>query len=183
MDLGARIRLVRTDKNISIKELAEAVSVSPSMISQIERNLCNPSLPLLKHIAQSLELPLWGLLYEEELSTRVIRKDNRKIITVSDNGKMQQAYLTPNRNLLKDKNQGLEIIHNEWKKESSSGFFNHAGEEAIYVLEGSIEITIGEESYILEQDDCIYYEASVPHNVHVLSDVAKFLAIITPPSF
>ena len=50
-DLGARIRAMRTQANLSQTELAKRVGVTPSSISQIESGLIYPSLPALFRMA------------------------------------------------------------------------------------------------------------------------------------
>ncbi len=41
----------------------------------------------------------------------------------------------------------------------------HEGEEFIYVLEGEMEVTIGEHREVLYPGDAIYYHSSLPHLV------------------
>ena len=57
-DLGARIRSVRSQQGVSQKHLAKLTGVTPSTISQVEKNLIYPSLPALLRIAESLSMPV-----------------------------------------------------------------------------------------------------------------------------
>ena len=60
----------------------------------------------------------------------------------------------------------------------------HPGEEATLVLNGKMEIQVGSETYILEEGDCIYYYASLPHKItNVGEGELVFVSAITPPKF
>ena len=63
--LGNKIRMLRTEKNITLKGLADKVNVTASLISQIERGLANPSISSLKAIADVLEVSVAELLEEK----------------------------------------------------------------------------------------------------------------------
>lgn len=186
MDIGAKIREIRKSKKISIRSMAEQAEVSASMISQIERNLCNPSLLLLRRIAEILDMPIWALLYDEEKSTAsLIRKEDRQLINIDKEGRLKQAYLTPKLNTRIEENEReLEIIYDEWEPGVSSGFMTHKGEEAVYVLSGKLEASIGSDVFALSEGDCLFYDPETPHQLGNNSETTvKFLTIITPATF
>ena len=56
--LGKKIKEARERLGLSIKDLATKVDVSSSLLSQIERDLANPSLNTLRSIAAQLEVSL-----------------------------------------------------------------------------------------------------------------------------
>ncbi|HEX16329.1 MAG TPA: cupin domain-containing protein [Deltaproteobacteria bacterium] len=41
--------------------------------------------------------------------------------------------------------------------------FQHEGEEFLYVLEGTHEFIYGDQRYIMEEGDCVYFDSEVPH--------------------
>lgn len=58
----------------------------------------------------------------------------------------------------------------------------HEGEEFIYVLNGIIEINYGQNTYILEEGDSIYYDSIVAHHVHAADNhKAQILGVIYTP--
>jgi transcriptional regulator with XRE-family HTH domain/mannose-6-phosphate isomerase-like protein (cupin superfamily) len=57
-ELGPRLRRVREDRGLSVRELARRISCSPSLISQIERGLSAPSVGILYAIATELRASL-----------------------------------------------------------------------------------------------------------------------------
>ena len=56
IDLGKKIQDFRNMRGMSLRELAKRAGTTASMLSQIERNLVNPSISTLKAIAQALEV-------------------------------------------------------------------------------------------------------------------------------
>jgi transcriptional regulator with XRE-family HTH domain len=60
--LGAFIRAQRTTTGLSLRELAHRTNVSNAYLSQLERGLHEPSLSVLKSIAEALGIPLESLL-------------------------------------------------------------------------------------------------------------------------
>jgi transcriptional regulator with XRE-family HTH domain/mannose-6-phosphate isomerase-like protein (cupin superfamily) len=58
VELGPRLRRVRADRGLSVRELARRTSCSPSLISQIERGLSAPSVGMLYAIASELRTSL-----------------------------------------------------------------------------------------------------------------------------
>jgi DNA-binding XRE family transcriptional regulator/mannose-6-phosphate isomerase-like protein (cupin superfamily) len=56
--LGPRLRAVREERGLSVRELARRISCSPSLISQIERGLSAPSVGILYAIATELRASL-----------------------------------------------------------------------------------------------------------------------------
>lgn len=59
IDLGKKIQDFRNMRSMSLRELAKRAGTTASMLSQIERNLVNPSISTLKSIAQALEVPMF----------------------------------------------------------------------------------------------------------------------------
>lgn len=56
---------------------------------------------------------------------------------------------------------------------------NHDGQEFIYVLQGTMEVRLGNEIHLLEQGDAIYYDSTVPHLVKCHGkDTVKILAVL-----
>ena len=55
----------------------------------------------------------------------------------------------------------------------------HDGQEFIFVLQGKMEVRLGEEVHILEPGDAIYYDSTVPHLVKCHGEqTTKILAVL-----
>jgi quercetin dioxygenase-like cupin family protein len=69
------------------------------------------------------------------------------------------------------KNHSIEFIYNVYEKGGSTGeMYSHAGEECGLVLEGRLEVTAEENTYILEAGDSIVLDSSKPHKLTNVSD-------------
>jgi hypothetical protein len=49
------------------------------------------------------------------------------------------------------------------------------------VLTGSIELLYGQETYVLNEGDSIYYDSIIPHDLHAFEGEARILAILYAP--
>ncbi len=54
----------------------------------------------------------------------------------------------------------------KWMLKKAMNSSSHEGEEFLYVLEGTIEVIYGQNNYVLETGDSIYYDSIVSHHVH-----------------
>lgn len=65
LSLGDKIRLLRTEKKMSLQELAERAGISLSYLSEIERGTVYPSLNTVKRIAEALDVPPTSIMGQE----------------------------------------------------------------------------------------------------------------------
>ena len=62
------------------------------------------------------------------------------------------------------------------------GPFRHDGEECVLVLNGTIEVTLGNEVIQLREGDCVYFPGQIPHSWRNPSDEpARLLIAESPP--
>jgi len=161
--IGKRIRDLRNEKGFTLADLAGKVNFSPSLISQLERGGINPSISLLKSISDVFEIPLSFLLEEEETfvkqSSPVVMAKERKVIMWE--GGIRFALLSRTLDL------GCEFIYNEWPPGSSTGKerYIHDGVESGIILEGEMELELGDEVYRLKPGDSITFRCDVPHRL------------------
>jgi transcriptional regulator with XRE-family HTH domain len=182
-DLGKKIRKYRTDKRLTIKGLAEVVSVSPSMISQIERGYASASLVTLDKIAKALEVPVSEFFEvtskDGEKKKKIVRKEERKSIKFA-NSPVIYNLLTATFD------SAIEFLlietppHTPTTKVTK---FSHPGEEFFYVLKGPIILNVGDESFLLNEGDSGSFDSSIPHNLENNSDEKTLLLIAATEKF
>jgi quercetin dioxygenase-like cupin family protein len=113
---------------------------------------------------------------DETLTAEVVRKDRRKVMWSRRGGR--ETLLTPNVQRL------LEVTLEDADPSDDVELLPHPGEELGYVLEGTFEVTIGDERFVLEAGDSIYLNASIPHAARVIGDTpGRAIWVATPPSF
>ncbi|MBA1335804.1 MAG: hypothetical protein HPY66_1432 [Firmicutes bacterium] len=182
--LGNKIREVRLGKNLKLSELADKTGLSTSYISLLERDLTSPSISSLRKIAEALEVPLFHFLIEENKSSIITRKDERKKLALPQSNIVYE-YVTPipTGNQVKPK---LEIIYTELEPDawSSDEPMSHKADECLLVLGGEIEVHVGAEVYVLKEGDSLYIEEMIPHRFCTLSrEKAKLISAMVPAIF
>jgi len=177
--LGETIRRIRAEKGLSLRELAEMTELTPSFLSQVERDLAEPSITSLRKIADALGAPIFYFLMENGKPSPVVRKNERKAL------KMPQSHLVYEL-LVPDLNRSMEVWIGRLTKGAVSCDMplTHQGEECIVVLHGKMEVQLGEEFHVLDEGDSIYYFGSIPHKLKsVGEEELVFISAITPAVF
>ncbi len=185
-NVGEKITSIRTQKSISISELAERCGFSSEMMAKIEENESIPSLGHLIKVARALGVRLGTFLDDmDQLGPVITRNGELKKGTSFSNNETSAKWNLNFFPLATDKSgRHMEPFIVEISRQSSSVFSqsSHEGEEFIYVLSGSIEIRYGKSIYFLSQGDSIYYDSVVDHLVSTTDETpAKVLAVVYAP--
>lgn len=93
--LGERIRNFRKNKSITLQQLSDETGLSIGYISQIERNLVDPSLSSLRKISKSLDIPTYLLMETEKHSDDLTTKSGDVIMMKQPNSTVEYHLLTP----------------------------------------------------------------------------------------
>lgn len=163
-DLGGRIKTVRQQQGLSQKELAERTGVTPSSISQIEKNLIYPSLPALFRLAESLAVGVTaffegmspaqnGCVFPGNAGAGVVLEKSCK-------GMVEGQRLLPPA--IGDAAAEPYLLRIEAGKKLSGHFFNHKGEELGYLLQGQLSLWINGQRQEAGPGDLIYLRREVP---------------------
>lgn len=164
--LGNHIRELRKKRSLTLEQLATQVGITASGLSQIERDLVDPSLSLLKKLADALGVSLHNL-FVENTANYVSRKEDRKQIFFCDNNLIYE-FLTP-RSSQSDIPPKMEVnlVTLKAKTYGSDQYTSHNADECFVVLHGIYEILIeNEDSITLYEGDCIYHTAGVNHRIY-----------------
>jgi transcriptional regulator with XRE-family HTH domain len=176
--LALRLRHARLVTGLTMLQLAQKAGCSESLISKIERGSATPSLAMLHRLATSLDTNISALMSEETPSSGpILRRGERPVI--SANGIALERLVLPTRGGLLQAN-----IHIVSAGVASDGLIEHSGEEIGYVLEGTIELTLGEERHILGEGDVFTFSSHIPHGYrNVGTAVARILWVNSPATF
>lgn len=184
MDIGGNIRKKRTSKELTVQEMAKLTGLTSGYISQVERNIVNPSVNTLKKISDALSVPIASLFIEENIiedteSNYVVRKSKRKSL-VNPQLKTEISLLSPNLN----NNLELILIHAQPGGNSGEDYYTHEGEECGTVLQGTLTIEMIDKKFKLYEGDSITFKSSTPHKWYNEGDEESIsIWAITPPSF
>lgn len=163
--VGRRLQEVRKQRQMTLDQLAAASGISKSMLSQIERELANPTFATLWNIAQSLGLEISTLTGETEPDAR----SDQAIETM-------RGHFTPTLQsadgccLLRILSPVTTASRIEWyrlemdragKLESephAAGTLEH-----LTCLDGTIRVASGGAEQILAKGDTARYRGDIPH--------------------
>lgn len=179
MNIGAKIRRLRQEKNLTQDELASRCELSKGFISQLENDLTSPSLNTLTNILESLGTTLKDF-FNDYSDERIVFR-NEDFYEVEDKDyKFKIEWIIPNA----QKNMMEPIIITLEQGGSSKEEIAHQGEEFGYVLTGSIYIHLGSKKYRAKKGEAFSYKSNVNHYIsNAGKNEAKVMWIASPPSF
>ena len=177
MNLGKKIKQMRNHKGLTQEELADRCELTKGYISQLENNLNSPSIATLTDILSALGSNL-SEFFQEEREEKIVFSKNEFIEKDADGVLIN--WLIPNA----QKNMMEPILVELAEGAETAGDIPHEGEEFGYVLEGKIDILLGNKRHLCKKGEAFYYSASKPHSIlNKGKGKAKFLWISTPPNF
>jgi transcriptional regulator with XRE-family HTH domain/KaiC/GvpD/RAD55 family RecA-like ATPase len=163
IDLGMRLKELRTKRGLSQTELAELVGVTPSTISQVESNLIYPSLPALLKMAEVLSVEVSSFFQEKaDLRNRVIFPAAEAVEVKFPDlpaGSVYANLLIPVDLESKAEPYLIEVPPD---KSLPSHFFIHKGEEFGYLMSGKLQLKLEKAVYNLRAGDVIYLTTEMP---------------------
>lgn len=179
LDLGKRLRAIREEKSISLSQLAEKTGYTKSFISQVEKNKTSPSISSLLRITDTLGIKPQEILHREGTSDKIMVKKSERDRYFHKKSKAQFEFL-----FTKNPTRKMEPLFVTIEAGGCSDSYSHDGEEFGTVLKGTLELTVGNETFLLEEGDCVYFNSQVQHHWRNKGpDEVVALWITTPPSF
>lgn len=174
---GRQLRELRLQKGYSQRELADRAEVTSGFISQVEQNKSNPSISTLRRMLDALETTM-AEFYTRELqpsSQYFFKKD--ELVDIG-NGDVEYWLVGAGRHGRK-----MDLLHEMYPPKADSGMIKHTGHEAGVVVSGCIELTVGDETAVLQVGDAYYFESRIPHRFNNIGDVeCHIISANTPPS-
>lgn len=162
-NLGKKIRMIRKQNGLTLKEMANVCGLSSAFLSQVETGTVNPSLTTVKAVADALNISLGQLFTDkpsdEGTSSYLTKSENRKTFTVDGGIKFQL--------LTRGIDVPFEFLLNRFPPETTlgEGFHTHEGTECVLLLEGELKVETGGEVHHLKPGDTLTMKSSVPHRV------------------
>ena len=184
--VGEKIKSLRESKSISREEMSERSGLAVEQIERIENNVDLPSLAPLIKIARVLGVRLGTFLDDQaETGPAICRHaGGNDTISFSNNAIQSRKHMEYHALAKSKADRHTEpfIIDVAPADDNDFVLSTREGEEFIYVLEGTMEISYGHDTYLLEAGDSIYYDSIVPHHVHAYQgQAARILAVVYTP--
>ena len=157
-DIGTKIKELRAKIGMSQKELADRVDLTPSFISQMERNQISPSLNSFMQICNALGVSLSEILERKKPEDVQWLVKKEKILSnplLNENG-LRSFSIVKNGNI----SGTLVVLEPHTRTEKQ--FIPVEGKKLIYVLKGDISVVINNRGETLTSGDSIYLKEGVP---------------------
>ena len=179
-NLGLRLKTLRTARGMSQRRLAASAGVSNATISLIEHGRTDPSMGLLKRILDGL-----GVSFAEFFA--------------SDAGGQEQVFFRKGE--LSEISSGpisyrqvgsdlagsqLQILYERYRPGADTGqsMLSHDAEEGGIILEGRLEVTVGDQVQTLSAGDAYRFNSRLPHRFrNTGNEDCVIVSACTPPSF
>ena len=176
--LGQVLATERARCGFTVAELARRAQVSTGSISQLERGMGNPSLETVASLARALGVPIGSFFAGAPVEGNVVRAHARKKLVLGD-GSVTYEMLVP------DLSGRLSVLAIELPAHFTNQHspFEHVGEEVVLVVNGVVQVHVGESHAQLGEGDSIRINAAIPHWYATGTKLARLISTMTPPSF
>lgn len=164
--IGDKLRTLRLKKKMGLVELGGHTGLSAAMLSKVERGKLFPTLPTLLRIAMVFSVGLEYFFADDSKRhvVAIVRRKDRKRFPERPDGRDISFYF-----------ESLDFAAVDRKLDAYYAVFQplppgkarkhqHGGAEFLSVLHGQLELRLGDDEYVLQAGDSIYFDSSQPHS-------------------
>ena len=187
--LGARLRAARERSGATVRGMARAVGVSPSLVSQIERGRVMPSVGTLYAITTELGLAVDDVFKDDRESALrpadslaaaggqrragrkapggpVQRCETRRAIRLAHGVRWEMLTAAPD-----DELEFLYVVYDvDGESCPDDSMVRHGGKEYAYLISGRLGVKVGFEEFELGPGDSMSFDGQMPHRLFTIGD-------------
>ena len=177
MDIGGKIKQLRTQKGLTLEELASRSELTKGFLSQLERNLTSPSIDSLDDILEALGTNLAEFFQEDKVEQFVFREQD---FFIDERDNHTVTWIVPNT----QKNEMEPILLTLPENGKSFEVAPHSGEEFGYVVDGTVVLECDGKRIVLRKGETFYLHGKTFHTIkNEKKTMAHVLWVSTPPLF
>ncbi len=191
IDVGMRLKKLRTEHGLSQRKLAARAGVTNGLISLVEQNRTSPSIASLKLILDAFPMTFTEFFDVQETnpdqfvfrSTELAEINPLRMLNNKSESEVDGISLRQVGGL--EKHQ-LQMLHEIYEPGADTGeeLYTHEAEEAGLVVSGEIELTVGSEVATLKGGDGYIFDSRKPHRFRNKGKKrCVIVSACTPPSF
>ncbi len=187
--IGKRLKALREARGLSQRQLAQRAGVTNGQISMIEQNKISPSVSNLKKILDGLPMGLSDFFAESaEDGPRTFYR-HHELVDIGTPAYCGPEATVNKLSLLRVGKPGthsLMMLYETYEPGADTGprLYSHESEEAGIVIEGRIEVTVGEEVETLGPGDAYIFDSRRPHRFrNTGTERCRIVSACTPPTF
>lgn len=176
--IAQRMKKIRTEKELTLEEVAKRAGLTKGLLSKIENTKVSPPVSTLVKIAKALGVSLSDLFSPSDAhQIKIVRKEQRlKYNPESSPGGQGIESLVNGFH-----GQKIEplIITIDDPDNYKKKFYNHPGQEFIFVLAGTMKYLYKDEEYLISEGDSLYFNAEYLHGpLPIPGQKVKYLSIL-----
>lgn len=181
-NIGSKVKELRTNAKMTLKELSDKTSLSTGFLSQFERGLTSIATDSLQKIASVLNVGTSYFFSKPTIRNCSVMRSYEKEVMKIDNSKYISYLLSADAINKQMMPRMIDILPCSSEEQLSQ--FQHEGEEFIYILEGTLTLLINGETMELYPGDSAHYNSGVAHNyANYTNKMVKILEISVPNYF
>ena len=172
------MKALRSARGMSLRSLSGETGLSPTMLSQIERGVTEPSLRSLRLLAGVFGQSISTLFEEESFPVVHVSHEGERSRISSPKGHIQYERLAPG-------NGQLEFLKGLLGpgETSSDEPWSHEALECAYVLQGTLTVVVGDGAHVLAAGDAITVDSRQPHQyINNGTHPVEFILAVNPPT-
>ena len=178
-EIFQKIKQLRFEHGMTLKDLSEKTDLSVSFLSQIERGTSSLAITSLKKIADAVGVKMIHFFEETENLNYAVKKQDQKPFKIESS---DSTYIRLSNNFADRKIEPFLVTIKPHQKESEP--VKHPGEEFYYVLKGAVLLTVDQTEYYLREGEAIHFPSPLPHIwENPLDQETILLSVITPVIF
>lgn len=173
-DIRFKLKQLREDKNLSMRELAYRSELSVSLISKVEAGKISPTVMTLQKILNGLDVDLYDFLIEKsavDISDQIVFAKSE--MAVSEDDEHSWYYAFP-----KHPNIKMELTYEEYQPHTNVlERESHKNDICGIVVSGELTLDVlGKGTYVAKKGDAFYLKAGESHVSR--NDSNKILKVI-----
>ncbi len=179
-DVGIRLKKVRELHDLSQRQLAKRCGVSNAMICLIEKGKSRPSLGLLKNILEAFPISIADFFSLE------LAQPARAFYRSADLTEIGGGLISYRQVGVGAADTKLQMLMERYAPGADTGrtLIRHDAEEGGIIINGHLEVTVGEETQVLGPGDAYLFNSRIPHRFrNVGKEPCVLVSACTPPSF
>jgi XRE family transcriptional regulator, regulator of sulfur utilization len=176
LDIGARLKKVRTDRGLSLRALGEQIGFSAAFLSQVELGQASPSLASLGKIVAALDLTLAQFLSEPPApSGPTIRRRDEDAMHSEWSKATLQAPLPAGTHPF----VGVLVIGLEPGGKSGKSPVPDVGHVFAYCVRGVITLVLDDREVKLTEGDSVFFDSAKPAQWKNDGDARSEILLVT----
>ena len=177
-NVGERLRQVRKESKLSQRELARRAGITNGTISLIEKNQNSPSIAMLRKILEGIPMDLSTFFASSEHEHDKVFFEKDELSELSNDDRLSFLQVGDARR------HNLQVLRETYQPGADTGktMLRHLSTEGGIVIEGAIELTVGDQVKILKAGDSYLFDSSIPHRFrNVSKEVCVIISACSPP--